>query len=119
VSVGAVGGNSSVIAAAFRQSQAADAHKGAPLKAGGAAGADPAEGEATDGSTPAIKALKEQLAAAQEALQRLVAAKADERAIKAAQQRVQFCASALAAALTEQAKAQAKADRAATGDRYL
>ena len=119
MSVGVVGSNGSVIAAAFRQSQAAEARKGLSLKPGGAGGAAPAGGEATDGSTPAIDALKEQLAEAQEALQRLVAAKADEQAIKAAQQRVQFCASALVAALTEQAKAHAKAERAATGDRYL
>jgi hypothetical protein len=119
VSIGAVGSNSSVIAAAFRQSQTADTPKSSLLKPRGAAGTAPAEGEAADGSTPAIKALKQQLVEAQEALQRLVDSKADEQAIKAAQQRVQLCATALSAALTEQAEAAKKAERASSGDRYL
>ena len=112
VTIVEVGSRSSVIAAAFRQSQAADARTG-PHEAGGSAG------EATDTGTPAIKALKQQLLEAQEALQRLVDAKADEQAITSAQQRVQACASALAAALTQQAEAAGKAERAASGDRYL
>ncbi|WP_299953283.1 hypothetical protein [uncultured Modestobacter sp.] len=119
MSISAVGSSSAVIAAAFRQSQAADARTGAQRTPGGAAGAAPASGT-TDGSTPAIAALKQQLAEAQEALQRLVDAKADEQAIRAAQQRVHACASALAAALTQQAAAAAKAERAASaGEQYL
>ncbi|WP_222194684.1 hypothetical protein [Modestobacter italicus] len=114
MSVSAVGSSSSVIAAAFRQSRAADARTGAQRTPGGAAEASP-EGGAADGSTPAIKALRQQLAEAQEALQRLVDARADEQAIRAAQQRVHACASALAAALTQQAQA---AERASTGRQY-
>ena len=118
MTIGAVGSNSSVIAAAFRQSQTADARKG-PLTAGGSVGAAPAAGKATDTSTPAIKALKQQLLEAQEALQRLIDAQADEQAITSAQQRVQACASALAAALTQQAEAARKTQSAASEDRYL
>ena len=118
MTIGAVGSNSSVIAAAFRQSQTADARTG-PREVGGSASAAPAAGEATDTSTPAIKALKQQLLDAQKALQRLVDSKAGEQAIASAQQRVQACASALAAALTQQAEAARKAERAASGDRHL
>ena len=108
-------GTSSPVAAAFRQARAADARAGSPLGSARGAGAATGEGGATAGETAAIKALKAQLADAQAALQRLVDGKAGEQAIRSAQQRVAACASALAAALTEQAKAAKESGRAASG----
>jgi hypothetical protein len=118
VSISPVGTSSSIVSAVFRQLRSTEGG-GTASRAQGAGGRR-AEGEESSTDTETIQALKKQLAEAEAQLRQFHRAKAVEEAIRTAQQRVQACASALAAALAKQAEAAKKAEQAAgAGGQYI